>query len=305
MNFSITIVIPVYNRADTIKATLASVADQTFRPLKVVLVDNNSSDGSLGVLHKWQAENMADDFSVEVISESTPGASAARNAGLHRVDTPWTMFFDSDDIMLPRHVAKVMEVIEKHPDVDVVGNKMTHRFINGTQRHIGFINSDTTYNNIHQSIFSTQLYCARTEVFLRAGGWDESLSMGDDVELGSRILGLQPKIRTISGSPTVIVNESGDSISNSHNRTFALIKALRKIQARLPERHRHWVDLQIIIQLAAFNKNDADAAGLATEIIGSTSPMLRRMVWKYLYRHTLRGRRGAARIYRLLSYFGI
>ena len=62
MNFSITIVIPVYNRADTIKATLASVADQTFRPLKVVLVDNNSSDGSLGVLHKWQAENMADDL---------------------------------------------------------------------------------------------------------------------------------------------------------------------------------------------------------------------------------------------------
>lgn len=305
MNPSITIVIPVYNRADTVKATLASVAGQTFRPLKVVLVDNNSSDGSLSVLHKWQAENMADDFSVEVISEPTPGACAARNAGLHRVDTPWTMFFDSDDIMQPCHVAKVMGTIEKHPDVDIVGNKFLLLHRRGQQRVIKFINSDVVYNNIHHSIFSTQLYCARTEVFIRAGGWDESLSMGDDVELGSRILALQPKIRTISGSPTVIVNESDDSISNSDNRTFALIKALRKIQTRLPERHRHWVDLQIIIQLAAFNKNDAEAARLAADIIGSTSPVLRRMVWKYLYRHTLRGRRGAARIYRLLSYFGI
>ncbi len=305
MKPTLTIVIPVYNRAKKVKATLASVAAQSYRPLSVILVDNNSTDGSPEVLERWQADNQTQDFDIRVINESTPGASAARNAGLREVDTPWTMFFDSDDSMLPCHVEKIMQVIGSDHDVDVIGNKFTLLYRDGRRRTVNFTDRDTVYNNIHRSIFSTQLYCARTDIFRRTGGWDESLSMGDDVELGSRILDLNPKIRTLKGDPTVIVNESGDSISNSHDRTFALIKALRKIQERLPEHRKHWVDLQIIIQLAAFNKHDSEACRLAGDIIGSTMPRRRRILWGFLYRYTLAGHRGAARIYRVLSRLGI
>ena len=47
------IIIPVYNRAEKVKATLASVLAQTHRPLQVVLVDNRSIDGSLQVLREF------------------------------------------------------------------------------------------------------------------------------------------------------------------------------------------------------------------------------------------------------------
>lgn len=304
MKPTMTIVIPVYNRAAPVSDTLASIAAQSYRPLGVVLVDNNSTDGTLDILKKWQAENRADDFHIEVISECTPGACAARNTGLRKVETDWTMFFDSDDIMLPHHVAKVMDVISRYPDTDIVGGSFMLSYRDGRQRTVRFINRDTIYNNIHHSIFSTLLYCARTDMFRKAGAWDESLSMGDDVELGSRILDLKPKIRTLKGKPTIVVNESEHSISNSNGRTFALVKALRKIQNRLPAGYRHWVDLQIIIQLAAFDRHSPEARKLAMEIIDTTTCLRRRILWRLLYRYTLAGRRGAARIYRLLSHMG-
>ena len=89
----ITIIIPVYNRAEVVKATLDSVAMQLYRPIDVILVDNNSSDNTLEVLNEWKQAVESDDFRVKVLSESNPGATAARNRGLKEVTTPYTMFF--------------------------------------------------------------------------------------------------------------------------------------------------------------------------------------------------------------------
>ena len=88
----ITIIIPVYNRAGIVGPTLDAVAAQTWRPLNVILVDNASTDNTLQVLNQWKKSVERPDFKVEVIEERTPGASAARNAGLRRATTRWTMF---------------------------------------------------------------------------------------------------------------------------------------------------------------------------------------------------------------------
>ena len=63
------IIIPVYNRAEKVKATLASVLAQTYRPLQVVLVDNRSTDGSLQVLREFQQAHSSEDFQVVVAQE--------------------------------------------------------------------------------------------------------------------------------------------------------------------------------------------------------------------------------------------
>ncbi len=51
----ITLVIPVHNRAAIVERTLQSVECQTARPLRVILVDNNSTDNTLQVLRRWKA----------------------------------------------------------------------------------------------------------------------------------------------------------------------------------------------------------------------------------------------------------
>ena len=51
----ITIIIPVYNRAKIVGKTLQSVVAQSYRPLNLILVDNNSSDDSLQVLRNFKS----------------------------------------------------------------------------------------------------------------------------------------------------------------------------------------------------------------------------------------------------------
>ncbi|MDE7388508.1 MAG: glycosyltransferase family 2 protein, partial [Muribaculaceae bacterium] len=99
----ITVVIPVRNRARLVEATLASVAAQSMAPARIVLVDNGSTDGTEEVLRRW-ADKRTDTI---VVSEPIPGAAAARNRGLREVESPYVMFFDSDDIMPTRHIEEV------------------------------------------------------------------------------------------------------------------------------------------------------------------------------------------------------
>ena len=70
MNKTFSIVIPVYNRAAIVANTLDSIAKQTYRPIHLILVDNNSSDNSLEILNQWKNANETDDFTVTVATES-------------------------------------------------------------------------------------------------------------------------------------------------------------------------------------------------------------------------------------------
>ena len=66
----VTIIIPVYNRATVVGATLQSVVDQTHRPLQVVLVDNDSTDDTMQVLETFKREHPGADMSIVITSES-------------------------------------------------------------------------------------------------------------------------------------------------------------------------------------------------------------------------------------------
>ena len=300
----LTIVIPVYNRATIVERTLASVAAQTLRPLSVVLVDNNSTDNTLAVLQRWAEANSAPDFAVEVITEPRPGAANARNAGLARVQTPWTMFFDSDDIMLPDHCTSAIATTSANPTAQIIGWDAELQYPDGRTRLMRFSTRDAIYSNVFHSTFSTVLYMARTDLFRQVGGWLKDSRMYDDCELGNRLLLAKPVIVKRCGEPLAIVYPQPDSISNTKVNYGSIKIALDGIEAALPPRRRHWVDLQRIIKLAGWGKEHPDSAEVVREIL-TRQPWLRRCLWTLLYKYALRGGRGVARIYRPFSYLGI
>ena len=115
----ITLVIPVFNRERLLVRTLDSIAAQDTRRIRLVIVDNASTDGSRRVAEQWCRTH--DEIDAMVTDCAMPGAAAARNAGLRLADTPYVMFFDSDDEMLPGHLSMVLRGIEEHPDADILG----------------------------------------------------------------------------------------------------------------------------------------------------------------------------------------
>ncbi len=201
----LTIVIPVRNRADIVGRTLASIEAQTYRPLSVILVDNGSTDATRLVLEQWANAARTDDFDVKVIDEPSPGAARARNAGLKAVETDWTMFFDSDDVMLPGHVERAMKCLSKNPKADIIGWDTSIGLAGGDTKRVAFYSTDMIYNNVLHGGFATQRYMARTEIFRKAGGWSERVRVWDDIELGTRLLTMSPlpMMYKVNGSPTV------------------------------------------------------------------------------------------------------
>lgn len=303
MDSQVTIVVPVFDRAEIVGRTLDSFAAQTLRPLSVVIVDNNSTDGSLDVVRRWAELNRSADFDIAVFSERTPGASAARNAGLAQVTTPWVMFFDSDDIMLPTHAERAVRAARANPEAEIIAWDSLRINTDGSQQTLRFIMTDMVYNNLMHSSFTTQNYMARTELVRRAGAWNTAARMFDDCELGNRLLGLSPVIARAEGEPTVHVLETASSITNTaHGRVRSMMPALRAIADALPPRHRHWAELQMLIQTTRWALPDPESEPLARRIIAAQPP-LRRLLFRALRRYSLAGGRGVARIYRLLTSF--
>ncbi len=211
----IDIIIPVYNRAGIVGRTLESVAAQSVVPASVILVDNNSTDKTYDVLQQWADEMAEKGWCVKVLRESTPGAAAARKCGFEESDAEYVMFFDSDDIMLPNHVRDFSEALKQNPRADIVGrNVKIHTLEGGVRRGI-FSRTMPEFVNIFSGMMAPQRYAVRRSLVNRSGGWDPEIYGWDDIEFGMRMLSLKPTIIALSGSPTVDVISSAESITGT------------------------------------------------------------------------------------------
>ena len=215
----LTIVIPVYNREKIVSATLNCVAAQTYRPLNLILVDNNSTDTSLQVLREFMEANQAPDFRITVLQETTPGACAARNCGLMAAKSEWIMFFDSDDLMTPDYVEQYSKAMKADPDADIFAIRL--QLDDGKRiRQLAFVPHDIFANHIIHSMLSTQRYIARRKHFIEAGCWNRNTPTWDDWELGIRMLLSRPKIHYICDKARVTAVFQNESITgeNFHSK---------------------------------------------------------------------------------------
>lgn len=301
MKAEISIIVPVYNRAHIVERTLDSIAKQTLRPIELILVDNNSSDNSLEVLLQWQRSNEAPDFHISVLSESRPGASAARNRGLAEVTTPYVMFFDSDDIMLPDHVSSFVQAFRDDPSLDAVGKDiLTHR-LDGSKANKIFKTS--LYQHIFHASFATQRYAAKTELLRLVGGWNENMHGWDDYELGVRLLTAKPlNIKRLKAKPTVHVIQQSVSItgtdySSRPNEWELALDACQSTleKAALPRRYVRYIELRRAILAGLYKKeHNPHSRRLLSEVLSRESNPIRRAFYRFACAYVAASGRGIA-----------
>lgn len=289
----LTLIIPVYNRATVVERTLASVEAQTARDFDIILVDNNSTDDTAAVLRRWSESTSRN---VMVLNETRKGAASARRCGASAAVTEWLMFFDSDDVMAPAHIARVLDAIEQMPDADVFGWDIMLRY--GAFDRLGdFVKNDAQYRSLLNGTMGTQRYCVRRSVYDQSGGWCPEVSVWDDIELGARILALNPKIVKLRGAPMVDVYLQPDSITHGESaRNYGAIeRALTRIADTLGPQRAHWVDLKRII-VAANEPDEALSTALLQRIMDDATS--HRVLLRLAYAYTRRGGRGIARLLR-------
>jgi glycosyltransferase involved in cell wall biosynthesis len=182
----VTVVIPAYNRAETIRRSVDSVLQQDYRTIELLVVDDASSDGTLNVLRQQP------DPRLRVIRQpSNRGVGAARNRGIREARGGFIAFLDSDDEWLPGKLAKQIAVFENAPGrVGMIVTGVENRFKDGAtaiqraHRNGGWFETLLLRNTLHGAPSSGVF---RREVFEVVGGFDPRLPAIEDYELWLRI----------------------------------------------------------------------------------------------------------------------
>ncbi len=118
----LSVIIPVYNTAQTLDACVESVLQQQIDEMQLLLVDDASPDEAPARCDAWAARHPQ---RIRVIHQpKNGGLSAARNAALDVVlregKTDIITFVDSDDRLSPNTYAPLLHLMAQHPDVDML-----------------------------------------------------------------------------------------------------------------------------------------------------------------------------------------
>lgn len=113
------VVIPAYNAAAFIEATLDSVRKQTFLEFEIIVVDDGSRDGTKDVVDRWLAKH---GLAGRCIRQENARIAGARNTGLRAAAAEYIALLDHDDFWHPEKLAMTAAVFEANPDAVLVGH---------------------------------------------------------------------------------------------------------------------------------------------------------------------------------------
>src|SRR5437773_120388 len=183
----VTVVIPTFNRAHCVGRAIASVVDQTYPHLEIIVVDDGSTDDTRSMLDSFGGERP---LRVVRLARNA-GAPTARNEGIRVACGVYVAFLDSDDTWYPHKIERQLATLRRqgsacgagytlleYLDQDERPSWVTRAVEVGDQRA-----ALMTYNFVG----STSSILARRELLVAAGGFTPSLRSCQDWDLWCRL----------------------------------------------------------------------------------------------------------------------
>jgi len=193
----VSVIIPTYNRADTVERSIKSVLGQSYQPIEVIVVDDGSTDHTGEVLASFGD-------SIRVIRQENRGPSAARNAGVAACIGKIIAFLDSDDTWEQDKLERQVRLLERggREVVCCVCNAELISDGGGTQTSFGVAKvlshlSEGYWINpapllASRFILFNQVVAIRKEAFERVGGFKEHMRLLEDHDLAFRLALMGP-----------------------------------------------------------------------------------------------------------------
>lgn len=104
----VSIIVPVYNRGETVARCLDSILEQTWRQIEVILINDGSTDDTWSVLQRYGEQ----DERIVLINKPNSGVSDSRNFGMESAHGEYIQFVDSDDWIPENATEEYVRAIE-------------------------------------------------------------------------------------------------------------------------------------------------------------------------------------------------
>lgn len=179
----LSVVIAAYNAADFIEEAISSILRQPGLEFEVVVVDDASTDSTPDILAAMTDTRL----SILRLPERLP-VSGARNRAMPHVRAPWLCVFDSDDVMLPGRLAPYATKVMSQPGVAwgycglVAKDEKLIQFKMHMRNHFDLV------RQLRINLIPHPMSMIRRDLFLKVGGYDESLRVNVDYDLWLRLL---------------------------------------------------------------------------------------------------------------------
>ncbi len=184
----VSVVIPSYNRTDTLKDAILSVCNQTYGNIEIIVVND------CGIDTRYIAKEISEKYQKRKIRyirhEKNRGLAAARNTGIKNANGRYIAFLDDDDIFYPKHVEYLVRALEMYPNYSIAySNAFFAEYKEGKQ-----INKFLKFAfDFHKGYFLIENYIPvnalmyKKEIFQKYGGFDENLEVLEDYDLLVRL----------------------------------------------------------------------------------------------------------------------
>jgi len=119
----VSVVVTCWNRKKYIRQSLDSVAQQSYQNIEIIIVDDGSTDGTLGVIRRWKA-GLTRHLQSRVVVVALPrntGYPGALTTAMYMAKGEFIAVQDSDDVSHRERLRKQVHYLRKHPNVGLVG----------------------------------------------------------------------------------------------------------------------------------------------------------------------------------------
>jgi glycosyltransferase involved in cell wall biosynthesis len=209
----ISVLITCYNDEMHVARAIESVLQQTFKNYEILLIDNNSTDGTLQIIQEYESRYPR---LIRVFQERKQGCPAARNKGLSEAKGQWIQILDSDNELLPKKLEHDC-LLAKDSDVEfIASNRVNYRIINNKlHKKVKLIETENLWKALLLFRFCNTNACLiRKKVLQGVNGWNEDWLSVEDYELYYRLFKKGAKLAYNTFTDT-IVHKRPNSMSNS------------------------------------------------------------------------------------------
>lgn len=241
----VSILIPAYNAAETIIATLNSCLFDRKSLQEIIVVDDGSTDSTARLVETWSCEH---DITLKLVRTRNKGGCAARNTAIASSTGDTLLWLDADDLLTPGKVAQIAQKARTHPHhisctpwIRFQSYQSFKLIPSQTWLKVPYASSpnDWLARDIHAV---PHCYGGKRTLFEQAGPWDESLKMNQDGEYFARVIAKSQGV-IFSPEPVVFYRQSSSGSVSHFNPSkadslFRSIESLERTSLKLEDSTR-------------------------------------------------------------------